>query len=184
MSDYTQTTDFSAKDSLASGDPEKIILGADVDVELAAIAAAIATKFDASNDGAGSGLDADSVDGIGPFASGTYTPTLTNTTNIDSSTARTSMYVRIGSIVLVFAAAQVNPTTNGVPTQLDISLPVASDLASEYDLIGGGSSQNESNAPAGMHASADVTNNRCIFQWAAGTTGNTDMNFWFAYRVL
>lgn len=49
MSDYTQVTDFSAKDSLSTGDPEKIILGADVDAELAAISTAIATKYD-SND--------------------------------------------------------------------------------------------------------------------------------------
>jgi hypothetical protein len=48
MSDYTQVTDFSAKDALSSGDPEKTILGSDVDVELAAIATAIATKADDS----------------------------------------------------------------------------------------------------------------------------------------
>lgn len=48
MSDYTQITDFSAKDSLASGDPLKIIKGSDVDAELAAIATAIATKGDNS----------------------------------------------------------------------------------------------------------------------------------------
>lgn len=49
MSDYTQTIDFSAKDALSSGDPNKIIYGADVDSELAAISTAIATKYD-SND--------------------------------------------------------------------------------------------------------------------------------------
>lgn len=46
MSNYTQTTDFSAKDSLASGDANKIITGASVDVEFAAISTAIATKAD------------------------------------------------------------------------------------------------------------------------------------------
>ena len=49
MSDYTQVTDFSAKDALTSGDPEKIISGADVDVELAAISTAIATKYDVND---------------------------------------------------------------------------------------------------------------------------------------
>jgi hypothetical protein len=49
MSDYAQITDFSAKDALVSGDPEKLILGSDVDDELAAISVAIATKYD-SND--------------------------------------------------------------------------------------------------------------------------------------
>lgn len=44
MSDYTQTTDFSAKDALPSGDPSKTILGADHDTEFGNIEAAVATK--------------------------------------------------------------------------------------------------------------------------------------------
>lgn len=46
MSDYSVTTDFSVKDGLSPGDPEKIISGADVDVEFNAISTAIATKYD------------------------------------------------------------------------------------------------------------------------------------------
>lgn len=46
MSDYTRTQNFTAKDSLATGDAEKIITGADVDGEFNAIAVAIATKED------------------------------------------------------------------------------------------------------------------------------------------
>jgi hypothetical protein len=48
MSNYTQTTNFTAKDALLSGNPAKLIKGADYDVEFAAIAAAIATKLDNS----------------------------------------------------------------------------------------------------------------------------------------
>jgi hypothetical protein len=55
MSDYTKITDFSAKDPLASGDPEKLAVGADVDAEYDAIAVAIATKEDSANKGAASG---------------------------------------------------------------------------------------------------------------------------------
>lgn len=46
MSDYNQQTDFSIKDNLPSGDPEKKIVGADIDAELEAIASAISTKKD------------------------------------------------------------------------------------------------------------------------------------------
>lgn len=46
MSNYTQSTDFSAKDALASGDPNKTILGADVDTEFGLIATAITSKLD------------------------------------------------------------------------------------------------------------------------------------------
>jgi len=49
MSDYTRQHDFSVKDSLASGDAEKIILGADVDDEFDAIVTAIASKADTSD---------------------------------------------------------------------------------------------------------------------------------------
>lgn len=55
MSDYTKTTDFSAKDALATGDPEKVALGTDVDVEFDAIATAIATKEDSANKGVNNG---------------------------------------------------------------------------------------------------------------------------------
>jgi len=46
MSNYSQTTDFSAKDSLPSGNAAKVIKGSDVDTEFEAIATAIATKKD------------------------------------------------------------------------------------------------------------------------------------------
>ena len=46
MSDYTQSTDFSAKDALASGDPAKTILGADMDTEFGLIQTAISSKLD------------------------------------------------------------------------------------------------------------------------------------------
>lgn len=44
MSDYTQATDFSVKDALASGDPAKVATGTDIDGELTLIATAIASK--------------------------------------------------------------------------------------------------------------------------------------------
>ncbi len=46
MSNYTQSTDFSQKDGLASGDPAKLILGADFDTEFGLISTAIASKLD------------------------------------------------------------------------------------------------------------------------------------------
>lgn len=49
MSNYTQTTFFAPKDALLSGNPAKLIKGADVDPELAAISVAIASKFDGVN---------------------------------------------------------------------------------------------------------------------------------------
>lgn len=49
MSDYTPTTDFSAKDALPTGDPGKIIKGSDFDTEFAAIQTAVASKANATD---------------------------------------------------------------------------------------------------------------------------------------
>lgn len=49
MSDYTQTTDFSAKDNLASGNANKLIKGADFDTEFGNIVTAITSKYDSSD---------------------------------------------------------------------------------------------------------------------------------------
>jgi hypothetical protein len=46
MSNYTKTTNFTAKDSLPSGDSGKIIRGSEFDTEFDAIATASATKAD------------------------------------------------------------------------------------------------------------------------------------------
>lgn len=46
MTDYTKATEFTPKDSLPTGDPAKIIKGADFDTEFDAIETSIATKVD------------------------------------------------------------------------------------------------------------------------------------------
>jgi len=51
MSNYTPTTDFGAKDSLLTGDPDKLIVGAEFDTEFDAINVAVATKFDTAGTG-------------------------------------------------------------------------------------------------------------------------------------
>ena len=44
MSNYTKTTNFTAKDSLPSGDSGKIIRGSEFDTEFTAISTAIANQ--------------------------------------------------------------------------------------------------------------------------------------------
>ena len=56
MSNYTQITDFSVKDNLASGDAAKVIKGSDIDAELSAIATAIATKGEGGDVPSGSAM--------------------------------------------------------------------------------------------------------------------------------
>lgn len=49
MSDYTPVNDFSAKDSLATGESEKLILGSDMDAETVALQTAINSKYDSDD---------------------------------------------------------------------------------------------------------------------------------------
>jgi hypothetical protein len=46
MSNYTKTTNFTAKDSLSTGDPNKIIRGSEFDTEFNNISTAVASKAD------------------------------------------------------------------------------------------------------------------------------------------
>lgn len=62
---YTQVHDYSVKDGLSSGDPEKIVLGADIDAELSGIASALNEKLDSGSVSsaaeAAAGTDSESV---------------------------------------------------------------------------------------------------------------------------
>lgn len=46
MSNYVKSTNFASKDSLASGNPLKIVKGTEIDTEFNNIATAVATKAD------------------------------------------------------------------------------------------------------------------------------------------
>jgi vacuolar-type H+-ATPase subunit C/Vma6 len=49
MSNYTKSTDFEAKDALPSGDSDKIIRGAEFEVEFDNIAVAVNSKADSNS---------------------------------------------------------------------------------------------------------------------------------------
>jgi hypothetical protein len=49
MSSYTKSTDFAIKDSLASGNPSKLVKGTEIDTEFNAIASAVNSKADKAN---------------------------------------------------------------------------------------------------------------------------------------
>lgn len=49
MSNYTKTVNFAAKDSLASGDSNKVVRGTEIDTEFNNISTAVATKADSAS---------------------------------------------------------------------------------------------------------------------------------------
>ena len=79
----------------------------------------------------------------GNVYSGTYNPTLTNTTNIAASTTGACQYMRVGNVVTVSGQISVDPTAAAVLTVLLISLPIASTFSSSRSA--GGSAASVSN---------------------------------------
>lgn len=118
---------------------------------------------------------------VGTLASGTYTPTLTNVTNVAASTAYTCQYLRVGSVVTVSGKIDIDPTAAGA-VELGISLPVSSNFAALEDCGGTASA----NAIAGQVAAiaADAVNDRAKLIYIAVDLTNQPMYFSFTYRII
>jgi hypothetical protein len=113
---------------------------------------------------------------------GTYTPTLTNVTNIAGSTAYVTGYYRIGNSVTVFGKVDINPTLSAATaSEIAISLPVASDLAQEEDL--GGVAVSDSLASETARIKGDATNNRASIVFKSISVSNDSYSFEFSYQV-
>lgn len=145
MSDYTQVTNFTAKDALASGTAAKIIKGSDFDAEFSAISTAIATKGEPSavetltnktiNTASNTItiVEADISD-LGSYIGASSTDTLTNKTinlgsnTVSGTTAQFNTALSDGSFVTLAgtetltnktltAPAISSPTITGTPVE-------------------------------------------------------------------
>jgi sugar lactone lactonase YvrE len=117
--------------------------------------------------------------------SGTYTPTLTNTTNVASSTASELQYMRVGSVVTVSGLVAITPTAaSDANTVLRMSLPISSNFASTTNL--GGTGVISSAAGRGVAAAiyADTTNDVAEFNFLSPATSALSLRFTFTYRIL
>lgn len=112
---------------------------------------------------------------------GTYTPTLTNTTNIASSTAFQCQYMRVDGVVTVSGKVTVDPSSSGAITRLGISLPVASNLGTDQDLAGTGSCTDIQQAAGIM---SDSTNNRANLEFFSTSSTARDWYFQFMYEII
>lgn len=126
-------------------------------------------------------LQVDSIVNDTGLAHGTYTPTLTNTTNLDASTARQCTYSRVGNTVTVAGQLDLDPTAAGA-VLLGISLPVASNFSTAYQLGGTASAVAIAGQTAGIEA--DATNDRASLRFIAVDTTNQTMAFTFTYEVI
>jgi hypothetical protein len=118
---------------------------------------------------------------LSDVVSGAYVPTLTNVANLDASTAYSSQYVRIGSVVMVSGRVDVDPTA-AVATQLGISLPIASNLANPNECAGTAFASGIAGQGAAIRG--DAANDRAEMVWIAADLTNQPMFWSFCYRII
>jgi hypothetical protein len=120
---------------------------------------------------------------VGPLvkgASGTYTPSLTNTTNVAASTVSQAFnYMRVGNFVMVSGGITVDPTATG-NTVIKLSLPIASNFTAGFDLTGNGTSQ-LSNMVGNLQA--DATNDLAQLTFQASVATSEAWRVMFMYEV-
>ena len=117
---------------------------------------------------------------ISAFTSGTHTSTLTNGTNVSSSTASSGQYMRIGNVVTYSFRVEVTATGAGA-TELGISLPVASDFSANGEAAAATTSVT-SHVPGVVIA--DGTNDRLSLQFTATGAGSLTFYCTITYRVV
>ena len=114
------------------------------------------------------------------MASGSYTPTLFNQTNVSASTSYACQWMRVGFVVTVSGHVDVDPLA-AVFTELGISLPVASPLTQAGHCAGVASGAISGGDTAAIVG--DVGNNRATMSWNAVSLANTAMYFTFTYEI-
>lgn len=115
------------------------------------------------------------------LTSGTYTPTLFNTTNIAASTASVTNYLRVFDRVTVFGQVTIDPTA-AAASLLGMSLPVASNIGAAGDLGGTAAATTVTDNAIGIIG--DAANDRASFSWVAIDISNHVFAFQFSYRVI
>lgn len=167
--------------SLTDADiPATIARDTEVAASTAAAAAALAAHVVAADPHPTYTTAAELSAALTNFTSGTYTPTLTNTTNVAASTPRQATYLRVGNSVTVAGQIDIDPTGAG-QTVLGLSLPVASAFTTAYQLGGAAA------CPAVLQSaaiSADSTNDRAQLEWLTADIANQTWTYTFTYQVI
>jgi hypothetical protein len=118
----------------------------------------------------------------GNVFSGTYTPSLTNTTNVAASSAGVAQYMRVGNVVTVSGQVDIDPTAAG-DTVMGVSLPVASNINAQTN-CGGTFAVLSGIVVQGGSIYGDSANDRVTFRMAATDTANRAYQYHFTYRVI
>lgn len=121
------------------------------------------------------------IDSVANATSGTYTPTLSNTTNITSSTAYTVQWIKVGNVVTVSGMVGIQ-ATSAAYTVLNMSLLFASAFVN-LEQCAGTHNQSSGTENAGVVYAATGLNN-AEFAFQAVSTSLLNRLFTFTYLIL
>jgi hypothetical protein len=122
----------------------------------------------------------------GNVFSGTYTPTLTNVTNVAASTTGVCQYMRVGNVVTVSGQLSINPTTASANTVLRMTLPIASSFTGTSRALGGTAASITSGTYGQSLAILGFTSATGQAEFRGDPTVATDQDyaFSFTYRII
>ena len=115
---------------------------------------------------------------------GTYTPTLYNDANLDSSTAYPCQWTRVGNVVTVSGLVDVDPTTTTLAVALGVSLPIGSNFGNTEECAGVATANEDLQSDPSASISADAVNNRARMAWRAVSVVSHRRYFSFTYQIL
>ncbi len=111
---------------------------------------------------------------------GTYTPTLTNTTNVAASTAYVTNYKRQGDYIYVWGEVQIDATSALTISEMGLSLPVASSITDSRELAGTGAFEDNTI----VQIKGDGTNDRAMLRFIPQTNTANTYSFHFSYKYV
>jgi lysophospholipase L1-like esterase len=117
------------------------------------------------------------------IASGTYTPTASNSQNCTSLTAYVSEYMRVGNIVTVSGLVSFNTSASGVVNSFNITLPITTSFSST--LQAHGTATDGANYVSGFITSVNGTSTANVSFKIPGASGTAATAYYtFQYQIL
>lgn len=114
------------------------------------------------------------------ITSSTYTPTLTNTTNITASTAHVTGYRRVINSVDVWGEVEIDPVAGALLTELTLSLPIASTLSNSFELAGSANNDGAIGNSARIHSNGAGA---AVISFIPNVLTNATYSFHFSYTI-
>lgn len=117
---------------------------------------------------------------------GTYTPTLTNVTNVSASTAGECQFQRAGNVITVSGALTgVQSTAAATTSRIRLSLPMPTTLPGTSAAAGAGVFSSGASLGTACAMYGNTANNAIDIDWLApNNTASQAIRFSFTYRVV